>query len=82
MSRLHGDQSKINACQIKEKPGMWDDYWSAWHNTEDFMEHKLQKVESILLTRLADENLRGLFNFMKATIPDTPIGEIEKALVS
>lgn len=82
INRLHGDRSKINACQIKEHPGKWTDYWESYRNTRDYMEIELQQMESVLLTRLPDETFRGVYNFLKATIPDTPIDEIEKALVS
>lgn len=81
MKRLNGDKSKIDSCMIKESPGNWENYWTAWHNTREFMEHKLQLLETILPTRLPDETFRGILNFKRATIPDTPIDEIEKALV-
>lgn len=46
------------------------------------MENELQVLEDILSTRLTDGTFRGIISFIKATIPGTPIGEIEKALVS
>lgn len=82
IERFHGDESKINACAIKEHPGMWEDYWQSYHNTREFMEDDLQRQKSVLMLRLSDETFRGIFNFLKATIPDTPIDKIEKALVS
>lgn len=39
-------------------------------------------IETILSTRLNDESFRGIINFMQAFRPDTPIDEVEKALVS
>lgn len=42
----------------------------------------IQSVESILSTRLSDENYRGLLNFAKITIPGIPMEDIRKALVS
>lgn len=80
IKELHGDKSKINACMMKENPGHWN--WPSYLNTRREMESTLQKIESIFSTRLPDESFRGLINFLKATIPDTPIDEIERALVS
>lgn len=81
MVRLHGDKSKINACMIKESPGNWESNWTSWHNSRELMEYILQQLETILPTRLDDESFRGLLNFKRSTMPDTPINEIEKALV-
>lgn len=36
----------------------------------------------MLSTRLPDETYRGIINFYTAFTPDTPIDEIQKALVS
>lgn len=39
-------------------------------------------METILSTRLKDEDFRGIINFMQSYRPGTSIEEIEKALVS
>lgn len=68
-----GVESKVNACMVKKNNRKWP-------GCRDMM--STEQLESILLTRLSDETFRGLMNFEKATIPGTPINEIEKALVS
>lgn len=82
LNRLHGDQSKINACLIKENPGHWADGLGSYHNSREYLESTIQDAENILLTRLPDGTVRGMINFMNATIPDTPVDQIKKALVS
>lgn len=86
MSRSHGDKSKINACTIKENPGNWIKGGTTFNgidmDSNDFMEYQLDGYEAALSTRLSDETFRGIINFQRATIPGTPIDEIEKALVS
>lgn len=81
MKQMDGDRSKINACMIKEMPKNWERYWEVWYGSRSYLEHDLQQLESILPIRLPDETFRGILNFKRATIPDTPIDEIEKALV-
>lgn len=83
LKRYQGTDSKIDACRIKANPGNWTDYWKTWMNAREYLEGEVLKVlESMLSTRLTDETYRGLVNFLRATIPDTPIDDIEKALVS
>lgn len=79
IERFHGDVSKINSCTIEKFPRMWDEYPSSW---EHFRESILPLEESVLLTRLAVKNVRGMINFVKAAIPGAPIDDIETALVS
>lgn len=64
---------------LKENPGNWN--WSSDLNTRKAMEYMLYRIESILSARLTDETFRGIINFLEATMPDTPIGEIERGLV-
>lgn len=78
IGRYHGNETKIDACQIKGDPGKWTNA----HDDRDMMENDLDEYETVLQSRLPDETFRGIFNFLKATIPDTPIDEIGKALVS
>lgn len=81
MEGLHGNESKINACQIKEHPVLWANINSDPKTRKD-IENTLHWIESVLLTRLSDESVRDIINFAKATMPVTPIDETEKALVS
>lgn len=46
------------------------------------MERKLQQLESDFTKRFPNETVRGIMNFERAMVPDTPIDEIENALVS
>lgn len=46
------------------------------------MKFKVEKLENILLARLTADTFHGITNFLRVTAPDTPIDEIEKALVS
>lgn len=80
MTRLHGDKSKIDACMIKENPGDWQGLPA--NSRMEYMESILQQLEYYLSTRVPDDTFRGIINFEKATVPDTPIDDIEKALVS
>lgn len=79
IKQLHGNESKIDACMIRENPVNWED---GMRLTKEYMEYQLQGLESMLSTRLEDETIRGIINFKRATIPDTSINGIEKALVS
>lgn len=81
ITALHGDKSKVNACMIKEKAGHWSSFWSV-ENRRELMEGHFRGLESILSTRMDNETFRNLIDFLKGTIPDTPISKIEKALVS
>lgn len=79
IAQSHGNESKIDACAIKENAINWHD---GMRYTKEFLEYQLQGLESMLSTRLTDETFSGVTNFLRATIPGTPIDEIEKALVS
>ena len=72
---LRADKWKINAYMIKEN-------LANLQFTQDRMERKIGASDSVLSTRLPDETIRGIMNFHQATLPGTPIDEIEKALVS
>lgn len=50
--------------------------------TKYFANLFVESLEPLLAAQLPDETYRGLANFAKATVPDTPIEEIRKALVS
>lgn len=76
---MHGNESKIDACMVKENPVVWE---IGMRFTTEFMEYQLQGLESMLSTRLSNETIRGIISFKRATIPGTPTDEIEKALVS
>lgn len=66
---------------IKESPENWNDHWQPEWSSREYMETQLKAFELVLSTRLTNETIRGIINFMKATIPGTPIKEIERALV-
>lgn len=71
----HENNSTVNACIIKKES-------SENNYMKESMQKRLHLIESILLTRLKDDTVRGVINLYKMTIPDTPIDEIENALVS
>lgn len=71
--QFDGDKSKIYACKIHEG--------SPEQFSTEITDLRLQILETILPTRLSDEVFRGILRFENATLPDTPIKEIEKALV-
>lgn len=75
IEKYHGDKSKITACVIKESPANWFEPFET-------MKYDLMVVETIFSARLAEDTFRGIYNFVRATLIDTPIAEIEKALVS
>lgn len=50
--------------------------------TTEQWERYSKPLESILSTRLPDESFRGLINIVKIRNLNTPINEIEPALVS
>lgn len=92
---MHGDQSKLTVCKLKEvNRGNWELYWAEWIkqrksesywaslDSQGFMKSILEQNESIFLTRLPEETIRGIMNFEKAAIPGTPDDQIVKALVS
>lgn len=74
MIEFDGDRSKITTCKIQEG--------SPEQFSTEFTELRLQVLETIMPTRLSEDTFRGILNFERATIPNTPKGEIEKALVS
>lgn len=78
ITQLHGNTSKISACTIKQSDLARD--WNT--NLKRTLQRVLNMIETILSTRLNDESFRGIINFMQAFRPDTPIDEVEKALVS
>lgn len=53
-----------------------------WKTHEEEMEKALNRMESMLSTRLPEETYRGIINFMKVFRPNTSDSEIEKSLVS
>lgn len=61
-------------------PGRWSDHEP--DNVRENMEDELLMMESILSGSLTEETYAGMMNFLRATLPDTPIDEIQKALVS
>lgn len=71
VENLHGDTAKIDALFIKE-----------YANVEENDPNLINAIESILSTRLAEENYGGLVNLMKAFSSSTSFDDIEKALVS
>lgn len=81
--RIQDNESKVDACKMKEYAGNWGNYWIGSYllNSRTSMESMLQELEYKLSVRLIDETFRGVINFLRATIRDTPINEIEKALV-
>jgi len=72
--------SKVDACMVKANKNYanWDNYEP--HNTREYMEDDLLRVEFIVQAYLTEDTYGGIINFLKATMPDTPISEIEKAL--
>lgn len=84
LARLRGNETKIDACMIREAPGNWEQlmHENPLQNTKEFMEYLLQGLETVLSIRLPDETYRGIIDFLRATIPGKPINDIEKALVS
>lgn len=47
-----------------------------------FFENELKDTQDVLSTRLKDESFRGIIDFEKAVILETPTEEIQNALVS
>ena len=64
---------------LKERPEIPD---QNPYRSKDRNEQFVKTTEALLSTRLPDETVRGIINFQRITIADTPIDEIEKALVS
>lgn len=86
----HGNQF-ISACMIEEnlshlnildndRDRVYKDYVGRIRGWPIKVE--LKRIELILSTRLPDERFRGSINFEKAAVMETPIDEIQKALVS
>lgn len=75
MAEFHGDKSKIDACMVLQER-------ANKKLTKDEFEYYSATVEPVLSVRLPDETFRGLINFTKIVIRNTPTDEIEKALVS
>lgn len=83
LTRLRANMMKIDACMIRANPGNWEHlkHKNPLRNTKEFMEYLLQGLEAVLSIRLPDDTFRGIISFLRATIPGTPIDDIEKALV-
>lgn len=88
IQKVHRFGSKINACMIKEN---WSNLKEVQYDVTstygrilsmEYLEIEMKNVESILSTRLTDETFRRIINFQKAVILETPIHEIQKALVN
>lgn len=71
----------MNACLVKENPADWLKP-EEWSTPAGYMKYHLEFLEHILFARLTADTFHGITNFLRATTPDTPVGEIEKALVS
>lgn len=84
IKQLRGDETKINACVIKENEKLlaWDDDELYKTYSRDFMEDSIRIEEYFFSTHVKEENLKGILNFKRATIFDMSTEEIEKALVS
>lgn len=67
---------------MKEIPEQWESYFEAYRNSKYYMERMLNDLQLTLSARLTEETYRDILNFERATIEDTPIVEMEKALVS
>lgn len=78
------NNSKISACFIKKETETADGLNSSLLPDGKSIkkeEEKLNNFEFILSTRFADEDFRGLINFVKATVFDkTPLNEVQKSL--
>lgn len=80
---MHGDESKINACMLKENQGLWIDEMRAPKiDRRWYMEYIVKGFEDMVATRVPEETLRGIINIKRAIIPGTSIDNIEKSLVS
>ena len=69
--------TKLNACLMKDSK-LADD----WKKSEERSQAGLHVIETLFSTRLSDDTYRGIVNLIKASRPNTPNDEIEKALVS
>lgn len=47
-----------------------------------YMKNVMNEMESVLSTRVPDDTFRGILNFYKTFLPNTPHNDIEKELVS
>lgn len=86
MLRSIADKRSINACMITENFGLIAQLHiflrRQRYSTIDRPENELKTIDLILATRLTDEHFRGIINFEKAAFMETPVDEIQKALVS
>lgn len=95
IERLRGFKSTISPCMIIGNSDNLKDWSYVYsiikdgevithdgHIYRNIIGHQLMDSELVLSTRLTDETFRGIVNFQKATILETPIEEIQTALVS
>lgn len=67
---------------IKENPVTWPGAGKTKGLSRKRMEEELRADETIWSIWLKEENLDGFLNFRRVIIFDTPLDQIEKALVS
>lgn len=72
---FEGDKSKIDSCKIKEKS---ENHWYWTVRIGRFIE----KTETVLSTRLPQENYSGIVDLVKNLRPDATDTETAQALVS
>lgn len=86
------DKKPINACLIKESSTVithWEYSWvrdGRMHygriSRDKVFQDSMKRIELVLSSQLLDERFRGIINFQKAAVNETPIDAIQKALVS
>lgn len=74
------DERLISACMIKEK--FENLQRTALESNRRGILGNQEVFELVLSTRLTDDHFRSMIIFVKAMLVETPIEEIQKALVS
>lgn len=68
------NKRSMGVCVITENLG----YLTELHK----IRYEIKSIDLLLATRLTDERFRGIIDFQKAVVFETPTDEIQKALVS
>lgn len=72
---LHGRRSKIDLYEVNK-------YAASLQDQEHEMNKEINMLETILSTRMTQEETKGVISYLRALLPSATVSEIEEGLVS
>lgn len=72
---LNGNHNKINYHAMSKLAAMWNE-------KQRELDKEINMLDTILSTRMSNEETQGVLNFVQALHPNSSVRQIEEALVS